>query len=49
MGECTRIGFIDATKLSICHKSRITRYKVFEGVAVDDREPLTCYDFFKLV
>ncbi|MCP4177689.1 MAG: hypothetical protein GY756_07975 [bacterium] len=32
-GKCTGISYIDSTKLQVCRNIRITRNKVFNGIA----------------
>ena len=42
-GNCTGIGFVDATSLKVCHNRRIKRHKVFDGLAARGK---TSVDWF---
>jgi hypothetical protein len=42
-GRCTGISFIDSTCLKVCHNRRISRHKVFEGLAARGK---TSVDWF---
>lgn len=42
-GNCTGISFVDATKITVCHNRRISRHKVFNGLAARGK---TSVDWF---
>ncbi|MDH6069159.1 IS982 family transposase [Chrysosporum ovalisporum APH033B] len=42
-GKCTGTGFMDSTSLKVCHNRRISRYRVFKGLAERGK---TCVDWF---
>jgi hypothetical protein len=42
-GNCTGIGFVDATSLKVCHNRRIKHHKVFDGLAARGK---TSVDWF---
>lgn len=48
MGQCTGIAFADSTTLSVCHPKRITRHKVFAGVAQRGKSSMGWFFGFKL-
>jgi hypothetical protein len=45
---CTGISFIDSTKISVCNNKRISRNKVFEGVAAMGKSTMGWFYGFKL-
>ncbi len=47
-GQCTGIGFIDATSLKVCHNRRISRHKVFDGLAQRGKTSVDWFFGFKL-
>ncbi|MFS0520218.1 IS982 family transposase [Nostoc sp. UIC 10607] len=47
-GRCTGIGFIDSTCLKVCHNRRISRHKVFEGLASRGKTSVDWFFGFKL-
>lgn len=47
-GENTGVGFIDATSLAVCGNKRISRNRVFEGVAEIGRTTMGWFFGFKL-
>jgi len=47
-GHCTGIGFIDSTKLQVCHNKRISRNKVFRGLAKIGKTTMGWFFGFKL-
>jgi transposase len=47
-GNCTGIGFIDATSLKVCHNRRIKRHKVFDGLAQRGKTSVDWFFGFKL-
>lgn len=48
MGHCTGISFIDSTPLKVCHNRRISRHKVFEGLAARGKTSMGWFYGFKL-
>ena len=48
MGECTGISFIDSTCIPVCHNKRISRNKVFKGIAEIGKSTMGWYFGFKL-
>ena len=46
--KCTGIGFIDSTKLQVCHNLRINRNKVFAGIAARGKTSTGWFYGFKL-
>lgn len=47
-GDCTGIAFVDSTPLAVCHNRRITRHKVFAGLAARGKTSLGWFFGFKL-
>jgi transposase len=47
-GNCTGIGFVDATSLKVCHNRRIKRHKVFDGLAQRGKTSVDWFFGFKL-
>lgn len=47
-GLCTGISFVDATSLAVCHNRRITRHKVFAGLAQRGKTTMGWFYGFKL-
>jgi len=47
-GSCTGIGFVDATCLKVCHNRRISRHKVFDGIAQRGKTSVDWFFGFKL-
>jgi hypothetical protein len=45
---CTGISYIDSTKIAVCNNKRISRNKVFEGVAAMGRSTMGWFYGFKL-
>lgn len=48
LGPVTGISFIDATALPVCHNRRISRHKVFDGLAARDKTSMGWFFGFKL-
>ncbi|MGV0103219.1 IS982 family transposase [Nostoc sp. DSM 114160] len=46
--QCTGIGFIDSTCLKVCHNRRISRHKVFKGLAARGKTSVDWFFGFKL-
>lgn len=47
-GSCTGISFIDATSIAVCHNRRISRHKVFDGLAERGKTSMGWFYGFKL-
>lgn len=47
-GKCTGISFIDSTPIRACHKKRISRNKVFKGIATIGKSTMGWFYGFKL-
>lgn len=47
-GNCTGIGFIDSTSVKVCHNRRISRNKVFKGLAARGKTSVDWFFGFKL-
>ena len=47
-GQCTGIGFLDATSLKVCHNRRIFSHKVFDGLAARGKTSVDWFFGFKL-
>jgi hypothetical protein len=48
LGAVTGISFIDATAIPVCHNRRITRHKVFDGLAARGKTSMGWFYGFKL-
>ncbi len=48
MGEVSGISFVDSTSISICHNKRITRNRVFKGLARRGKTTMGWFFGFKL-
>lgn len=47
-GNCTGVSFVDSTSLKVCHNRRISRHKVFNGLAQRGKTSLDWFFGFKL-
>ncbi len=47
-GQCTGISFMDSTSIKVCHNRRITRNKVFAGIAARGKTTMGWFYGFKL-
>lgn len=47
-GSCTGVAFVDSTPLAVCHNRRITRHKVFKGLAARGKTTMGWFYGFKL-
>lgn len=47
-GQCTGISFMDSTSLKVCHNRRISRHKVFDGMAARGKTSVDWFFGFKL-
>ena len=47
-GSCTGISFVDSTPLVVCHNRRISRHKVFVGIAARGKTSMGWFYGFKL-
>jgi Transposase DDE domain. len=48
LGTCTGISFVDSTPIRVCKNKRITRNKVFEGLATTGKSTMGWFHGFKL-
>ncbi|MDR2570630.1 MAG: IS982 family transposase [Oscillospiraceae bacterium] len=48
LGKCKGISFIDSTSISVCHNKRISRNKVFDGIAKMGKTSVGWFHGFKL-
>lgn len=48
MGKCTGISFVDSTCIPVCNNRRISRNKVFKGLATRGKSTMGWYFGFKL-
>ena len=47
-GACSGVSFVDATAIKVCHNKRITRHKVFAGLAERGKTSMGWFYGFKL-
>jgi len=47
-GDCTGISFVDSTKLAVCHNRRISRHRVFRGLAARGKTSIDWFFGLKL-
>lgn len=47
-GTCSGVSFVDATSIKVCHNKRITRHKVFAGLAERGKTTMGWFYGFKL-
>lgn len=47
-GECTGISFVDSTLVRVCNNKRISRNKVFKGIATTGKSTMGWFHGFKL-
>lgn len=47
-GQCSGISFLDSTSIKVCHNRRISRHKVFDGLAARGRTSVDWFFGFKL-
>jgi hypothetical protein len=47
-GQCTGIAFMDSTPIKVCHNRRISRHKVFSGLAARGKTTMGWFFGFKL-
>ncbi len=47
-GGCSGVSFVDATAIKVCHNKRITRHKVFAGLAERGKTSMGWFYGFKL-
>lgn len=48
LGECTGISYIDSTPIRVCKNKRISRHKVFDGIAQIGKSTMDYFYGFKL-
>ena len=48
LGNCTGISFIDSTPIRVCKSKRISKNKVFKGIATTGKSTMGWFDGFKL-
>ena len=48
LGDCTGISFVDSTPVRVCKNKRITRNKVFKGIATTGKSTMGWFYGFKL-
>lgn len=48
LGSCTGISYIDSTSISVCKNKRISRHKVFDGIAQRGKSTMGYFFGFKL-
>ena len=48
LGDCTGISFIDSTPIRVCKSKRISRNKVFKGIATTGKSTMGWFHGFKL-
>ena len=48
LGKCTGISFIDSTPIRVCKNKRISRNKVFKGIATTGKSTMGWFHGFKL-
>jgi len=48
LGECTGISFVDSTPIRVCKNKRISRNKVFKGIATTGKSTMGWFYGFKL-
>lgn len=48
LGRCSGISFIDATALPVCHNRRISKHRVFDGLAARGKTSMGWFFGFKL-
>lgn len=47
-GQCSGISFLDSTSIKVCHNRRISRHKVFDGLAARGKTSVDWFFGFKL-
>ena len=48
LGKCTGISFVDSTPIQVCKSKRISRNKVFKGIATTGKSTIGWFHGFKL-
>ena len=48
LGACSRVSFVDSTRLRVCDNRRISSYRVFAGVAKESKTSMGWFYGFKL-